>query len=320
MALPWDNTFPLMLAPMQGLTNRAMRAVMVEWAAPDVVFTEFVRVRAGSRRLISAVDTIEAASSFAVPQVVQLIGRKPSDLAGAAKAAVAAGAGHINLNLGCPFGRMTVNSGGGALLRDSDEIKAVLAAIRPLVPGSLSVKCRAGFSDPGEILSLLDIFVDRQVDFLILHPRTVAQKYKGDADHRITARVVRETPLPVIANGDIRTVEDAERVRELCNPAGLMLGRGAISDPMLFKRISGRAAAVVDPATRAAEISCFLRLLYDKYAVMFSGDQQVLTKLKAVISYIRVAELDRSLRKLLRAGNLTSFFAGLDNMVLSVTR
>ncbi len=314
--LPWDADFPLMLAPMQGLTNRAMRALMVEWVHPDLVFTEFVRVRPGSRRPMAATDVTEAGSRFAVEQVVQLIGRKVEALAAAAATAVAAGAVHLNLNLGCPFGRMTANSGGGALLREPAEIREILAALRPLTPGSLSVKTRAGFSDPDEIMSLLDIFAAEQVDFLILHPRTVKQQYKGSADHRITARVVAATPLPVIANGDIRTVDDAERVRELCRPAGLMLGRGALSDPLLFERIRGRAVPSPTVEERAAEIAWFLRRLSESYAEIFCGENQILTKLKAVVSHIRVEGLDRALRKLLRTGNLTSFFAGLDGLAL----
>jgi len=299
---------------MQGLTNRALRRVMVDWVRPDTVFTEFVRVRPGAKRVIAAGDKSEAAAAFEVPQVVQLIGRGADGRETAARLAVSCGARHINLNLGCPFGRMTANSGGGALLREGEEIAEILARLRPHVPASLSVKCRAGFSDPKEIFALLDIFIAGGVDFIVLHPRTVEQKYKGAADHEITARVVEATPLPVIANGDIRTVADAERVRRLCRPAGLMLGRGALSDPLLFTRIRGLAPAESTPARRAVEITFFLKRLAAAYEGLFCGEKQRLSKLKAVLSHIREGELDRPLRKLLRAGNLTSFFARLNDL------
>jgi len=303
-----------MLAPMQGLTNRGMRRVMVEMSRPDTVFTEFVRVRPGSGRPVAGSDIAEISCAFEVPQVVQLIGRRAGDLAAAAEVAVAAGAVHINLNMGCPFGRMTANSGGGALLREPGEVREILTALRPLVPGTLSVKTRAGFDDPGEIFAFLDIFADTGVDFMVIHPRTVVQKYQGEADHRITARVVAETEMPVIANGDIRTAADAARVRELCRPAGLMLGRGALSDPLLFERIRGRAASDPPAGQRALEAAGFIRRLHQEYAEIFCGERQVLTKLKAAVSHISIGGFERPLRKLLRAGNLSTFFAALERL------
>ena len=101
-SLPWDCDFPLILAPMQGLTNRGMRRVMVETSRPDVVFTEFVRVRPGSNRPVAPSDLAEIAFDPGAPQVVQLIGRRAEDLAAAARTAVAAGAVHVNLNRDAP--------------------------------------------------------------------------------------------------------------------------------------------------------------------------------------------------------------------------
>ncbi len=105
--LPWKTgTTPLMLAPMQGLTNRALRALFIEKVRPDVVFTEFVRVRPKSRKPLSATDRMEIASQDGqVPLVVQLIGRETEGLVAAAEVAQEAGAVHLNINMGCPYGR-----------------------------------------------------------------------------------------------------------------------------------------------------------------------------------------------------------------------
>ena len=142
--LPWrQGEVPLMLAPMQGLTNRALRALFIDWVRPDVVFTEFMRVNAAAPvKRLSAVDLKEAAAAEkGVPLVVQLIGHSPEPLVAAARTAQAAGAVHINLNMGCPYGRTTSGFTGGAMLRRPEELEATITALRRAVTGTVE---RAG--------------------------------------------------------------------------------------------------------------------------------------------------------------------------------
>ena len=196
-----------MLAPLQGLTNRATRSLFIDWVRPDVVFTEFMRVSSVGRKHLSKNDLKEAASVIgSVPLVAQLVGNNSKALVEAATHAEAAGALHINLNMGCPYGRTASGASGGAMLQYPELLAEMLPALRQAISGTFSIKLRAGFRDPEEIFALLPLIAAADVDFLILHPRTVQQKYAGTADHGITARVVRETHIPVIANGDIRTV------------------------------------------------------------------------------------------------------------------
>ena len=209
--LPWQpDTTPLMLAPMQGLTNRGLRHLFAQWGKPDTLFTEFMRVAPGeTNKRLSAVDQREiAATEQGIPLVVQLIGSGTEALIGAAQTAQDAGAAHINLNLGCPYGRMTSGLTGAGMLQQPELLQELVPALREAIRGSFSIKLRAGYNDPQQIFSLLPLFESSKVDFLVLHPRTVLQEYEGFADHTITTRVVQETNLPVIANGDIRTVED----------------------------------------------------------------------------------------------------------------
>ncbi|MGB9081067.1 MAG: tRNA-dihydrouridine synthase family protein, partial [Desulfuromonadaceae bacterium] len=240
--LPWQTgTTPLMLAPMQGLTNRALRAYFIEHVRPDVIFTEFMRVNtAPAGEYLTAADQRDIASEQeGVPLVVQLVGHGREALVSAARVAQGAGAAHINLNMGCPYGRMGGGMTGGGMLRCPDDLGEVIPALRDAIDGSFSVKIRTGYDDPDQILSLLPLFESSGVDFLVLHPRTVVQKYDGVADHGVTARVMQETRLPVIANGDIRSAADGGRVLGETGAAGLMLGRGAIADPQLFQRLRG---------------------------------------------------------------------------------
>jgi tRNA-dihydrouridine synthase len=315
--LPWQaGDIPLMLAPMQGLTNRALRSLFAEWARPDIMFTEFIRVRPGSRKAISPVDRLEAASSSKdIPLVVQLIGKDTASLEAAALAAQENGAVNINLNLGCPFGRMNSGSAGGALLKHPEGLDQRLNSLRNCIEGSFSVKVRSGYDDPEQIFSLLPIFEDCGVDFIVLHPRTVIQKYGGRADHTLTARLVKKTTLPVIANGDVTTAAEGKMVLDRTAAAGLMIGRGAIRDPLIFERLRDNAARQPSRSERAAELKYYIAELAERYREIFQGDNQALNKLKTILSMLREDEFfGRQLRKILRSNNLERFLALVDKL------
>jgi len=312
-ALPWGEApLPLMLAPMQGLTNQALRAHFIQQVRPDVVFTEFMQVNAAAavKRLAPADLRQMAAAEDGVPLVVQLVGHGREALVAAARTAQESGAVHLNLNMGCPYGRMMSGLTGGGMLKRPADFAEVIPALRDAVRGSFSVKIRAGYDDPQQIFSLLPLFEKAGVDYLILHPRTVVQEYEGLADHAITAGVVAATRLPVIANGDIRTAADGQRVLHQTGAAGLMLGRGAIADPLLFRRLRGEAEPEPGREQRQAELGGYLRAMLARYSTLFCGDMQVLGKLKAIIKHMDDAELEKTLKRLRRAANLHAF-AGL---------
>ena len=304
-----------MLAPMQGLTNRALRSLFVERYAPDVVFTEYVLVRSGGRKPVSKSDRKEIrCDAKGVPLVVQLIGSDTTALTEAAKIVQDLGTEHININLGCPYGRMASNKAGGALLTEISQLEDLLASLRPHIQGSFSVKVRSGMQDPGELPRLLEVFEKSGVNFVIVHPRTVRQKYDGVADHRVTAEAVATTGLPVIANGDIFTGADGRRVFDQTGAAGLMLGRGAISDPLLFKRIRGEYPAVSTYKMRTAELNEYLHGLLERYRELFCGEQQVLAKMKEVLVQIRDPEFGDAVKKLLRTKGIEKFEKGLEKI------
>lgn len=316
-SLPWPpGQIPLMLAPMQGLTNRAMRSLFIDWVRPDLVFTEFMRVNAAAPiRRLSAGDLREASShEGGVPLVVQLIGHGRESLVSAARTARTAGAVHINLNMGCPYGRMTTGLTGGGMLKRPADLAGIIHPLRQAVSGTFSVKLRAGYDDPAQVFSLLPLFESAGVDFLVLHPRTVVQKYTGRADHAITAEVVRQTRLPVIANGDIRSAAAGLQVLRETGAAGLMLGRGAIADPLLFERLRGRAAAEPDRKERGSLLHRYLRDLLARYLELFCGEAQVLGKIKEVLATMNDPFFDKNLKQLRKAKNVRTFSALLDEL------
>jgi tRNA-dihydrouridine synthase len=305
-----------MLAPMQGLTNRGLRHLFAQWVKPDTLFTEFIRVAPGeTNKRLAAADLREiVATEEGIPLVVQLIGHGTEALVHAARLAQNAGAAHINLNLGCPFGRMTTGLTGGGILQQPQLLQELIPALRAEIQGSFSVKLRAGYDNPQQIFSLLPLFESAKVDFLVLHPRTVLQEYEGLADHGITTRVVQETSLPVIANGDIRTVEDGLRVLEQTNAAGLMLGRGAIADPLLFQRIRNRITGQPDRTERAAMLRHYLTGLVERYQGIFCGEQQILGKVKTVFTTMDDPAFAKQLKSLKKACTIQQFHALIENL------
>jgi tRNA-dihydrouridine synthase len=308
--LPWKTgQTPLMLAPMQGLTNQSLRCVFASWVAPDTLFTEFMRVAPGdTKKRIAQSDLREiAAEESGIPLVVQLIGHGTQALADAALLAQKAGACHINLNLGCPYGRMGRGLTGGGILQQPELLNELIPALRSNIKGGFSIKLRAGYDDPRQIFSLLPLFESCQVDFLVLHPRTVVQEYTGLADHSITAEVVRSTSIPVIANGDVRTAEYGLKVLEQTNAAGLMIGRGAIADPLLFKRLRDKKTARPSLAEQKLMLEKYLSALLPAYQERFCGEAQTLGKIKTVLANMDDPELARQIKGLKKARTIKQF-------------
>lgn len=312
--LPWtDNSRPLMLAPMQGLTHDALRASFMENYAPDVVFTEFVQVQARSRKRIKAADIRDINNHRGqIPLVVQLIGGDVPALVDAAEMIQILGCHQLNLNLGCPFGRMTTGATGGELLRDRKHLNVLLKALRGVIKGSFSVKTRAGYHDPGEIFELLPLYQDCGVDYLVFHPRTVVQKYAGQADHDLSRELARQAGIPVIVNGDIKTPADALCLLADSKIAGLMVGRGALADPLLFQRIRGKLPETRNGLSRRNDLAELMYDLIPRYEKKFCGERQALMKLKDLLNFVVDSELQRDLGKLKRATTLPRFYAVLE--------
>lgn len=202
---------------------------------------------------------------------------------------------------------MTSQTAGGALLREPMALGRLLDRLRQEIRGSFSVKVRSGFDDPAQIFSLLTLFADSGIDFLVVHPRTVKQLYSGPADHGITAEVVRQTPLPVIANGDVFNSAVGRRVLTETGAAGLMLGRGAIADPLLFERLRGRCPGESPPAAKIAELREYLQELLARYQALFCGEHQILCKMKEVLCHVHDPEVLPLARQLKRSKSLAQF-------------
>ncbi len=240
----------LALAPMQDVTDLAfMRTLHRIGSLPDVFITAYFRSTTTTCALaehnLRCIDENETG----VPILAQLAGSEaPALLRDAAMLLARPGVAGINLNAGCPSPLVNRHGAGAGLLRDIPRFADILQRLRDFLPaGQFSVKCRLGWDDAaGEFPRLLDCLCAAAPDEVGIHARTRKQLYGGTPDFSYITQAVAALPCPVLANGDLNTKEQAEACLNTTGAAGLMLGRGAVRNPYLFRQLRGGAAPTAE--------------------------------------------------------------------------
>lgn len=248
----------LFLGPMAGYTDFAMRTVCREMGAEGLV-TEMVSAKAvvfGDRKTIP----LARVSAEECPCAVQLFGHEPEVLAEAARI-VAAGVGGgvaptmIDLNMGCPVHKIVSGGDGSALMRDPALAERIVRAVRDAVKIPVTVKIRLGWDDAHRNAPEVARAAESGgADAVFVHGRTRTQFYAGTADYRGIGEVVRAVSLPVIGNGDVRDAEGGARLLRESDCAGIMVGRGAVGNPFLFRTLAALLSGQpLPPPPTAAE-------------------------------------------------------------------
>lgn len=233
------------LAPMEGLVDEILRDVLTRMGGVDWCVTEFIRVsdrllpQSSFRKLAPELQT-GAITRAGTPVRVQLLGSDPACLADNAAYACSLGAPAIDLNFGCPAKTVNKSRGGAILLREPDLLHAILCEVRRTVPAHIPVtaKMRLGFDSPDGALDCARALVDGGAEQLVVHARTKVEGYKPPAHWEWVARVQEVVVVPVYANGDIWSLEDWRRCREVSGAENIMLGRGLVSRPDLARQIA----------------------------------------------------------------------------------
>ena len=175
----------------------------------------------------------------AEPVSVQIAGSDPEQLAFAAVACVARGAQIIDINMGCPAKKVCKKLAGSALLQDEELVAAILKSVVAAVSVPVTLKIRTGWDTNNRNAErIARIAEDSGIQSLAVHGRTRACRYKGEAEYETIARVKQAVSIPVIANGDITSVEKSLEVLRLTNCDGLMIGRGAQGRPWIFRELA----------------------------------------------------------------------------------
>jgi tRNA-dihydrouridine synthase B len=174
----------------------------------------------------------------AEPVAVQIAGSEPDQLAMAAVACVARGAQIIDINMGCPAKKVCKQLAGSALLQDEKRVASILIAVVKAVSVPVTLKIRTGWDlEHRNAVKIARIAEESGIKSLAVHGRTRACRYKGRAEFETIARVKEAVEIPVIANGDITTLEKSHEVLRLTNCDGLMIGRGAQGRPWIFREL-----------------------------------------------------------------------------------
>jgi len=234
---PYELKSPFLLAPMAGITDPPFRKLCRRFGAGmttsemttadiDLWSTEKSR-----RRLDLDLDT--------EPRVVQIVGSEPLKLAIAATLCVARGAQIIDINMGCPARKVCNKLAGSALLQDTQLVSRILESVVKSVTVPVTLKMRTGWDEHNRNgVEIAQIAEASGVQAIAVHGRTRACRFKGVAEYETIAQIANSVSIPVIANGDITTLEKSLEVLRLSSADGLMIGRGAQGRPWIFRELN----------------------------------------------------------------------------------
>ncbi|MDD5657972.1 MAG: tRNA-dihydrouridine synthase family protein [Elusimicrobia bacterium] len=241
---------PVLQSPMADCSDLPMRLVSRRRGL-RFAFAEMVSAPSLVRRGAKTLDLLKTVPEDR-PLGAQLLGRDPARMAAAAAVIEGLGFDWLDLNFGCPVRKVVSNGEGAALLREPGLAEDIFEAVRRAVKLPLTVKTRAGFSDPSgrEAAELARRAQAQGLDAIIVHGRTQAQGYGGVSSPEAAALVRRAVSIPVIANGDVRSGGDALRLREATGCAAVMIGRAGLGNPWLYAEVE-RAWAGQAPAAPA---------------------------------------------------------------------
>ncbi len=252
----------LALAPMQDVTDLPFMRLISGYGNADVYFTEYFRVLPHSRLDAHILRSITQ-NPTGRPIVAQMIGNDIPALVRTARELQHHPVAAIDLNLGCPVPIVYKKCAGGGLLRDPDRIDRILGALRAAIDLPFTVKTRIGFEDADVFDELLTVFARHDLDLLTIHARTVKEMYRSAPRYEFVAEAVGRLRCPILANGNVYSAAKAEEVLALTGAAGLMIGRGVIRNPWLFRQIREhrRGAEVFRP--RGHDVLAYVHALYE---------------------------------------------------------
>jgi tRNA-dihydrouridine synthase C len=228
---------------MEGVTDVAMRALLSELGGFTFCVAEFLRISKaapGPRVFQRHVPELlqGGRTPAGLPVQVQLLGGDPVKLAQAALVSIRAGARAVDLNFGCPARTVNRHDGGATLLQYPDRIREIVAAVRAAVPTHLpvSAKMRLGWDHIDAIHVNAQRAAEGGASWITIHARTKSQGYRPPAYWKPLGEVRARLQIPVVANGEIWTIDDLRRCRDVTGCQHFMLGRGALADPALGRK------------------------------------------------------------------------------------
>lgn len=272
----------LILAPMAGITNLPMRLLARECGA-SLCFTEMVSVNGLVREGEKSFDLVRSIPADR-PLGIQLFGDDPQLLAEGAR--LVAGYGDlIDINMGCPVKKVVNSGAGSALLREPAKIGAIVQAVREATTLPLTVKIRTGWSATDQsFLEIGRIAAEEGCDAITLHPRSRSQMFEGHADWSKIAELKSTVGIPVLGSGDLFTADDAVAMLRETGCDGVMLARGALGNPWIFRETQALLAGR-DPAPPSPTERLTMALRHLELFVELAGERVALREMRKHISW-----------------------------------
>jgi tRNA-dihydrouridine synthase B len=271
-------------SPLSGVTDLVFRRLVRRYAPDSMIYTEMVQ--ASSLRHLKEVPRIMEIDADECPISIQLFDCRPDFMGEAARIAVEQGAQSIDINMGCPVNKITKNGGGSSLLRDPATAVALVNAVINAVHVPVTVKTRIGWDDDEiNILDFAKRMADAGAQMLTVHARTRAQGYNGTAKWDWIRQVKEALTIPVIANGDIFSVESAVACLEQTGADGVMCSRGTLGYPFLVGEIDHflKTGELLPPPSLSVRLECAKEHLQNLY--LYKGDRGIFQARKHLTWY-----------------------------------
>jgi tRNA-dihydrouridine synthase C len=236
---------------MEGVVDHLMRDMLTQVGGFDLCVTEFVRIvdQLMPNRVFYRLCPELRNNGYTengVPVKVQLLGQDPDWLAENAVRAIELGSHGVDLNFGCPAKTVNKRKGGAVLLREPDTIFNIISAVRQAVPKehNVSAKMRLGFDDTSLAIANAQAIADAGASSLVIHARTKVDGYKPPAYWPWIAKIKQQVNIPIVANGEVWSAQDAQECQQQSQCENIMLGRGALAMPNLANVIKNGQAVM----------------------------------------------------------------------------
>jgi len=290
----------LFLAPMEGVVDHHVRELLTGIGGIDVCVTEFVRITDQKlpervfKRLCPELETVPAGENTSqtasgTPVRVQLLGGNPEMLAYNAAKIAGMGASAIDLNFGCPAKTVNKSDGGACLLKSPNRVFDIVSAVRNSVPAHIPVtaKIRLGFEDRSRYLDNANAAFEAGASELAVHARSKADGYKPPAYWNYIRDIREAIDIPVIANGEIWTLEDFKRCQEQSGCEDFMFGRGLLATPDLARQVKAYMGAEDYHPMSWSEVCEFLFGYYQLTRELYPSKKSLGNRIKQWLVYLR---------------------------------
>ncbi len=293
-------------APIQGHTDTIYREAFRKFfGGLDSFYTPFIRVERGA---IRNKDLRELENGVNEQNLVpQIMAGNAQELRLLVERVAEYGYRRIDINMGCPFPMITGAGKGAGILAKPEKVKEVLDCIKEFSGLEFSLKVRLGYESCSNLFELISYLNTLPLRHLTVHPRTAKQQYKGEVHIDEFAKIYECSTLPLIYNGDLKSVADIEWiVSDFPNLKGIMIGRGLLENPMLAENyLFGDEVQSADFKQRVVK---FHGELLERYSGVFQGEHQILKRMQSLWEYLRNPNGDeRILKKLKKCTSMPKY-------------